>query len=144
MSRALKIVLLSLVVLTLLIFGLRYYAKYRLDDLMKTRVSNQLGPEFKFEYWKSLQCIICRSLSDNLRNMSCFRPCKLTQQQATGRSWGNFLNWAEVDFSYRKRMPGMMRLINLIGSDRGPSSPSETHPKVKWGAMQNDRMLPYS
>jgi hypothetical protein len=53
MKKYLKVGLLSLAVLLILLFGAKYYVKYRLDDLMKSRISQQLGPEFSFNYSSS-------------------------------------------------------------------------------------------
>jgi len=53
MKKTLKIGLIALGVLVLVGVGLNYYIKNQLDDLMKSRVSEQLGPEYDFTYRKS-------------------------------------------------------------------------------------------
>jgi len=50
MKKSLKIGVISLGIIVLIGVGLNYYIKNRLDDLMKTRISQQLGPEYQVKY----------------------------------------------------------------------------------------------
>jgi len=53
MKKSLKIGLIALGIIVLLSVALNYYIKNQLDDLMKSRISQQLGPEYDFTYRKS-------------------------------------------------------------------------------------------